>query len=106
MSNGPRWTEDDEVVRKVYPISGADGVQAILYHRSRNAIINRASVLGVKGPAETAAQKAARMRAMTDALLSKSEAVDLMPVRQVWLKPGQWPAPVLSAPRSVFEVAT
>jgi hypothetical protein len=106
MSNGPRWTEDDEVVRKVYPISGADGVQAILYYRTRNAIVNRASVLSVKGPAESAQQKASRKRAISEALLRKSEDFDPVPVRQVWLKPGQWPAPVLSAPRSVFEVAT
>jgi hypothetical protein len=105
MSNGARWTDDDAIVKSVYPESGADGVQAVLWYRSRNAIINRASVLGVKGPAETAQQKAARKRAISEALLRRGEDLDPVPVRQIWLKPGQWALPVVSAPRSVFEVA-
>jgi len=107
MTRAPDWTNDDEIMRTVYPVLGTEGVKDILWYRSRNAIINRASVLRLKAPVMTLEDKMRRNLAISAGMQKHlDEQPDPVPVRQIWLQPGQWATPVVTGPRSIFEVAS
>lgn len=102
MGQGAWTEEDDAVLADCYPSKGAAGCKEFLPNRSRSAIQNRASRLGLKMDSEARSSLSAVSAAIARGHIESPEDE---PVIKLRTPVGQWRIDHPISARSVFDLA-